>query len=221
VVDIWRVDLGAAENDGLQENLCLAEHQRAAHIRGQRQRMRWVRSRGVLRALLGRYLDCDPRELRFWLGAHGKPALSDGPTARDGPTAETGPRDGLRFNLSHSGELMLVAVSTGREVGVDVERARERYTVEFLRAWTTHEATIKCRGLALAATAPPSSPEADLWITELDLGPQARGALAVEGGQHELRYRDYIPPVRTACSALAAKAPPGYPHSAPAPPFQI
>ncbi len=209
--------------------LCLSEHQRAARIRGRRQRVRWVRSRGVLRALLGRYLDRDPRELRFGLGAHGKPTLQDGPTAetrpsdglRGGPTAETGLKDGLRFNLSHSDELMLVAVTAGSEIGVDVERARGRYTAEFLRAWTTHEATIKCRGLALAGPAPASPPESDLWITEVDLGPQATGALAVEGGQHELRYRHYIPPVRAACSALAAKAPPGYPHSALTPPSQI
>jgi hypothetical protein len=177
--------------------------------------MRWVCSRGVLRALLGRYLDHDPRELRFWLAAHGKPTL------QEGPTVGMGPSDGLRFNLSHSGELMLVAVTAGSEIGVDVERARGRYTAEFLRAWTTHEATVKCRGLALTAPASPRSPEANLWITELDLGPQATGALAVEGGQNELRYRDYIPPVRAACSALAANAPPGYPHSAPTPPSQI
>ena len=47
----------------------------------------------------------------------------------------------LRFNLSHSGELMLVAVTAAREVGVDVELARDRYPAEFLREWTMREAT--------------------------------------------------------------------------------
>ncbi len=66
----------------------------------------------MLRLLLARYLDADPRELRFELGAHGKPALEGGAD--------------LRFNLSPSGELLLVAVATGMEVGVDVEVAPER-----------------------------------------------------------------------------------------------
>jgi hypothetical protein len=213
VVDLWQVDLGAVESDGLQDLLSVGEHERAKRILSQRQRVRWAHSRGVLRELLSRYLDCDARELRFELGAHGKPAL------RDEPTAGIRSGDGLGFNLSHSGSLMLVAVTAGQEVGVDIERARERYTAEFLRAWTMREAATKCRGLALAAPAP-ISPEADLWTIELDLSPRAVAALAVKGGRHELRCWDYNPPVRVACSTLIAKALPGSPNSA-LPPFQI
>ena len=67
---------------------------RAARILSERNRTLWIRSRGVLRALLGRYLERDPRELRFVLGPHGKPALG-----REGMDAG----EDLRFNLSHSG----------------------------------------------------------------------------------------------------------------------
>ena len=170
-----------------------------------RRRLRWTRSRGILRTLLGRYLDCDPRTLRFVPGPHGKPALH---------REEGGWTTDLRFNLSHSGTLALYAVTVGREVGVDIECARERYTAEFLRAWVAREAAVKCRGSGLAVPREGSLLQDDLWSTELDVGRQASAVVAVEGGRCALAVRDYAPPVRDISSALAAKAPPGKPHSA-------
>ncbi len=176
-----------------------------------RKRVLWARSRGMLRALLGRYLDRDPLDLRFVLGPHGKPAL-----AFEGPT-RPGPTEDLRFNLSHSGDLALVAVTSGREVGIDVEvaargpldelavaarvlgdeqarrlaalnsRARAR---AFLRAWVAHEAVVKCLGLGLA-TPLEGSPPADLWTAAVDVGPRAAAAVTVAGGPCELRFRDW------------------------------
>jgi phosphopantetheinyl transferase len=95
----------------------------------------------------------------------------------------------LRFSLSHSGGLALIAVTAGREVGVDIECARERYTAEFLRAWVAHEAVVKCRGVGLAT--PPAGPHPDdPWTAELDVGPPAAAAVAVADGPCELRcYR--------------------------------
>jgi phosphopantetheinyl transferase len=220
VVDVWRADLAAA-SDGLIELLCTEERERAARIVQERDRVLWARSRGVLRALLGRYLDRDPRALRFAVGPHGKPALlPEGPT----PAADLGPTPAadLRFNLSHSGTNALYAVTAGREVGVDIERVRERHTAEFLRAWVTREATVKCRGSGLLT--PPEHPPAehppagDPWAIELDVDPRAAAAIAIEGGRCELRCWSYSSPVSVACSALAAKAPPGYPHSPLTPP---
>jgi phosphopantetheinyl transferase len=172
---VWRADL-AAVGDELEDLLCAEERERAARIVPERNRVLWARSRGVLRALLARYLDRDPRELRFVLGPHGKPALYGG----------AGSKTDLRFNLSHSGGLALVAVSTGREVGVDIECARERHTAEFLRAWVAHEAAVKCHGSGLT-TPRGDSPVTDLWMAELDAGPEAAAAVAVDVGRCELR----------------------------------
>jgi 4'-phosphopantetheinyl transferase len=186
IVQIWRADL-AAIGDGLEDLLCAAELARAARISPERRRTLWARSRGLLRALLARHVGADPRELRFALGPHGKPALDPHGSASD-----------LRFNLSHSGSLALVAVSSGREVGVDIERARERHTAEFLRAWVAREAAVKCDGGGLLASsqgfgpqggAPP--PPADLWTAALDLGPRAVAAVAVEGGECRLALREW------------------------------
>jgi 4'-phosphopantetheinyl transferase len=125
--------------------------------------------------VLGGYLEYDPEKLRFELERHGKPALTDAA----GVTHE------LRFNLSHSDRFMLVAVTAGREVGVDVELVRERYSVELLRAWTTREAAVKCLGTGLApapaGAQDDAGPHPALWSTELDVGPRAVAAIAVAG----------------------------------------
>jgi 4'-phosphopantetheinyl transferase len=224
VIDVWRADL-ATVADELRELLCARERARAARILSERNRTLWARSRGVLRALLGRYLDCDPRELRFELGPHGKPALGEiAPAMRSGEV-ERPAVGGLRFNLSHSDELMLVAVTAGREVGVDVEVARdptrgavdepaiaarvlgsdqarrlegldgEQRTREFLRVWTVREAAVKCLGTGLASM--PIADDAALagvWTAELDVGPRAAAAVAVQGVEvYELRWWDTAP----------------------------
>jgi 4'-phosphopantetheinyl transferase len=211
-VHVWRADLEAIEDD-LEDLLCAEELARAARIVHPRHRVLWTRSRGVLRALLGRYLDRDPLDLRFVLGPHGKPALSP-----EGPTRPEATGD-LRFNLSHSGGLALVAVTAGRAVGIDVEVAARRRVDElavaarvlgdeqarrladlnsrararaFLRAWVAHEAVVKCLGLGLGLATPlEGSPPADLWTAAVDVGPRAAAAVAVEGGPCELRFRDW------------------------------
>lgn len=183
MLDVWRIDLSRRTNDGLAELLCAQEHVRAERIVDARRRVLWARSRGVLRALLARYLDADPRELRFELGAYGKPMLRSEPreTCQDNGS---GAGEDLCFSLSHSGELMLLAVTDGREVGVDVERARGRYTAEFLHTWTMREATVKClgSGLTSAPIASEGAPDG-MWTAELDVGPRAFAAIAVEGGE--------------------------------------
>jgi phosphopantetheinyl transferase len=188
VVDVWRADLAATPEE-LGELLCAEERERAAQIVQERDRVLWARSRGVLRALLGRYLDRDPRMLRFVLGPHGKPALlPEGPT----PGADLGPTPAadLRFNLSHSGTIALYAVTAGREVGVDIECARERYTAEFLRAWVAREATVKCRGSGLL-TPRGDLPAVESWTAEPDVGSQAASAVAVEGRRCKLDYWEW------------------------------
>jgi 4'-phosphopantetheinyl transferase len=218
-IHVWRADLAAVDG-GLEDLLCAEERARAAGILSGHRRTLWSRSRGFLRALLGRYLDHDPRELDFVLGAHGKPALS-----------RVGGLEGedLRFNLSHSGELALIAVTPGRAVGVDVEltgrrldelaiaarvlgrRQAERLAAldpatrerEFLRAWVAHEATVKCRGLGIGieVAAPDHFSLGDLWTAELDAGPHVYAAVAVEHGPCELHIWDW--------AHLAEAGPPG------------
>lgn len=131
-VHVWRANLQEID-DGSTDLLSPDERARAARIVRERERRQWMRARGVLRALLGLYLERDPRALRFERGVHGKPALrptlrdaSTGLPADDGPTgtprgSPTPVSQTLAFNLSHSGPLALYAFTAGIPVGVDVE----------------------------------------------------------------------------------------------------
>jgi 4'-phosphopantetheinyl transferase len=71
-------------------------------------------ARGWLRVILARYMDAEPKSLRFRHNLHGKPILigSDG----DEP---------LSFNVSHSGSLALYGITRRRRIGIDVERIRD------------------------------------------------------------------------------------------------
>lgn len=161
-VHVWRIPLDlpvvAVEHVGLA--LDASERARAERLRFPRDRWRFVVARGALRAILGHYLAEEPAAMRFRYGPRGKPAL-DG--AGDG---------NWRFNLSHSGDLALLAVSRGRELGIDVEQVRPELAGEsiarrffspnevsallglsdgerheaFFRCWTRKEAYIKARG---------------------------------------------------------------------------
>jgi 4'-phosphopantetheinyl transferase len=195
-VDVWRADLDALSNE-LATLLSPGEHARAARLARTKDRTRWMRARGALRALLGDYLECDPVTLTLITGRHGKPAL-------DG-------QGELGFNLSHSGALAVYAFAQGLAVGVDVEAldrnthrdhlalaervfapevAKRMRTLapsarrrEFLREWVRHEAQLKCLGVGLAGTdklAEAGSPE--LWVSELEIGPDAVAAVAVQVG---------------------------------------
>jgi 4'-phosphopantetheinyl transferase len=158
-VHVWRVTL---DTDPLPYSGFLSEDERAraARFRFDRDRDHYTVARGVLRRLLGRYLEVRPSDLAFTYGEHEKPALAV-PAGVD-----------LRFNLSHSHGLALIAVSRGREVGVDIEYVQREVGDEgiarrffsaaevevlmslpepdrraaFFRCWTRKEAYLKGRG---------------------------------------------------------------------------
>ncbi|GAC1325530.1 MAG: hypothetical protein NVSMB25_24090 [Thermoleophilaceae bacterium] len=157
------------------------ELRRAANMRVEAGRRRFIVTRASLRLILGERLSSDPAELEFVRGANGKPALSPGA--------------GLGFNVAHSGELALVALAAGGEVGIDIERIQPRRdpmrvarryfspaecaAIEavdgadrldaFYRHWVAKEAYVKATGEGIAAT---------LSAFTVELGPSAsiRGA---------------------------------------------
>jgi 4'-phosphopantetheinyl transferase len=151
--------------------LCGEERARAARFIRPRDGRRFLLCRGALRIILAQLLATAPEHVVFRGGLGGKPELDPG-----GPGAAD---RSLRFNVSHSDELALIAVSRGRELGVDVERLRpigeaarivesyfttreqsefrelpeEDRAAAFLRAWTRKEAILKAKGVGLAGLA--------------------------------------------------------------------
>jgi 4'-phosphopantetheinyl transferase len=167
VVHVWRASL--EQPFALQETLLRTlnedESARADRFHFERHRRRFVLARGFLRALLARYLEIGPEEVRFVYGPYGKPSLADKHIA-----------SGLRFNASHSHELAVYALVQEREIGIDVEYVKQEFAGEdiarhffsayevqtllalpeneqpaaFFRCWTRKEAYIKAIGTGLS-----------------------------------------------------------------------
>lgn len=166
-VHVWAVHL--APDPGalarLANILSTEEQARASRFRFGRHRNRFITARGVLRLILAKYLDCAPDQLDFVYGPNGKPALAGG-------LAESA----LFFNLAHSEDLALIAVTQLGQIGVDVEQIRavsdanelvERFfsvresalfqtlptnqkDIAFLNLWTRKEAWLKATGEGIA-----------------------------------------------------------------------
>jgi 4'-phosphopantetheinyl transferase len=157
------LDVSPETSARLYATLTPDERQRSARFQIGRDRQRFIVARGVLRDLLGRYLEIDPGQVRFVYNAFGKPDLS----------SEFGSR--LAFNLAHSAGLALIAIAAAPSVGVDVEYIRaesdyadiarhffstaentdlmavpsDRYAETFFSCWTKKEAYLKACGKGL------------------------------------------------------------------------
>ncbi len=166
-VHVWRASLHVStpELRAFEDTLAVDERARAERFYFQKHREHFIAGRGLLRNILSRYLDREPDRLRFCYNAYGKPSL----------TEETG-AEGLCFNLSHSHEMALYAVTHGREIGVDIEYFRPNVETEklaerffspreaavlralpeqlrkegFFNCWTRKEAYIKAEGQGMS-----------------------------------------------------------------------
>lgn len=177
------------------ERLPALDRNRAERIPSAKARSRWVGSRWALRGVLARYTGHAPEEVELCAGPRGKLTLA----ARASP----------RFNLSHSGDMALIVVARGREVGVDIEQIRPRSNLRrlisrvlspaeaelveaspsrsrltaFHSAWVRAEAVAKCLGTGLAGPAP----KITVAVRNFDAGPRFAAAVATAG--------DIVPPL--------------------------
>lgn len=134
---------------------------RLGRYRFERDRLRFMTGRGILRILLGAYLELDPKQLIFDYGPHGKPHVNQEST-----------QSPIQFNLSHSEDLSLFAFTKNARIGVDLEHLRpipevdqicerfftlgEKTTMRglpedqkleaFFTGWTRKEAYVKAMG---------------------------------------------------------------------------
>ena len=162
-VHIWRINLVCAESKclALDALLSVDEKLRAERFHFKRDRIRYITTRATLRSILSKYLKMSPDQLCFCYGNQGKPSIA--PISAD---------RSLNFNLSHSGDLAIIAVSWNRNLGIDIERVRTDVRHEeiaqsyfsaaefrslagllpedrkggFFDCWTRKEAYIKARG---------------------------------------------------------------------------
>ena len=196
-VHIWRSSLALdpQQLQSLSKLLSADEIARSQRFRFPQHQRRFVAGRGTLRQILGRYLEVSPDRLEFQYSSTGKPSLG-------GAIAAT-----AQFNLSHSQDLMLCAVSRDRALGIDLEQLRPLADLEqlterffaiaesrricalpvevrsqaFLQYWTCKEAILKASGTGLAN------------LSEVELAPIDGTLQPIETAQKPLLLQSFVP----------------------------
>jgi 4'-phosphopantetheinyl transferase len=215
---IWRVSLNqdAETIASMAALLSPDERQRAGRYYRPVDRDRFIAGRGILRKIISAYLALSPGQLRFTYNEYGKPAVSDEQNDR-----------ALNFNLSHSAELILYAITRGRGVGIDIEYIREDFatleiaerffskdevtalkslptdqrTMGFFNCWSRKEAFIKAKGMGV-------SYPLDRFTVSLVPG-EPPALLKVDDEREVARWRMYeLKPGDGYVAAMIATAPP-------------
>ena len=226
VVDTYCVDVDTPEIDADRYGTVLSveERSRAGQFRFERDRRRYVARRGILRELIGSYLDCDPASVAFVHNAYGKPAIV---------------RSDLRFNLSHSHGMALYAFCRHAEVGCDIERRDPKFAAEqiperffsrdevralrslplneqteaFFNCWTRKEAYIKAvgHGLSIAldsfdVSLIPGEPAAlgrgcSGWsVQSFEPASGFQAAVVAQGADWRLNFKAHRSPIAAICN---------------------
>lgn len=162
---IWSINMDQVTIKTLQHfynTLSTDEQQRVSKFKFVKDRTTFAIARASLRTLSGKYLNMDPKEIKFHYGKFGKPQFHH--------------TTSLKFNVSHSGNNVIIGFVQDYDVGVDVEEIKDnpdlldiakqffsksevaaleeipttdRYNA-FYRCWTRKEAFIKAKGNGLS-----------------------------------------------------------------------
>src|SRR4029434_9313345 len=166
-VHIWLVQTNdeSISLGDFKDLLSTVEQDRASKFKFETDRRRYIIAHAALRSILSIYVNSPARELQFASGPYGKPKL-----------ASIHDNKKIAFNLSHSHEVALIAITQGREIGVDVEWVREDFVFDevaqrfftsrevaalralplhlqreaFYKCWTSKEAFLKAKGTGLS-----------------------------------------------------------------------
>lgn len=144
--------------------LSLDEKERSQRFHFAEDQNHYILGRGLLRTLLGSYINMEPAQIEFNYGKYGKPALKSRSDL------------GVEFNLAHSNDLILYAIGRHARVGIDIEYIRPMPDMDnfaqhffsadeitmigslsgrakeeaFFKLWTCKEAFLKAHGNGLA-----------------------------------------------------------------------
>jgi 4'-phosphopantetheinyl transferase len=178
-IHIWRANLNLDKSqlDRFRSTLSADEIIRAERFYFEKHRHSFIASRGILREILGRYLEIEANQVKFGYELRGKPFL-----ITDSGTLQ------LNFNVSHSEDLALYAMASpaagiasggksSNQVGIDLEMIRPIADIQqlaqrffatsetnaiaslippyqeqlFFRYWTCKEAYLKATGEGLSS----------------------------------------------------------------------
>jgi 4'-phosphopantetheinyl transferase len=120
-VHVWAasLDVPIEKVSSYKQTLSADEQNRATQFRFDHHRNRFIAGRGILRAILSSYVEVPPIKLQLDYTPLGKPSLAGFPKDCT-----------FQFNLAHSSNLMLIAITRGCSVGVDVEWVQSAAEIE-------------------------------------------------------------------------------------------
>jgi 4'-phosphopantetheinyl transferase len=107
---VFLLQLSLFNSKDLLPYLSEDEHSRACKLKVEQKKDQFVITRGLLRQLLSNYLEKEPKEIMFSYEQHCKPIINDKVNNKS-----------VEFNISHSGDYALIAMSLENKVGVDIE----------------------------------------------------------------------------------------------------
>ncbi|NEO84093.1 MAG: 4'-phosphopantetheinyl transferase superfamily protein [Spirulina sp. SIO3F2] len=192
-VHLWTDQFVPGAESGYLSVLNPAEQARMQRFIKVRDRLRYIWARGKLRYLLAAYVGEAAAAVQFQYETRGKPYLAEHP---------------VQFNISHSGDWLVIAVVRDRAIGVDIEQIQatkswlalaERFfrqsesqalkalppheqTTAFFKLWTRKEAFLKATGQGLQGL-----PNLELAVH------QSHQSVTNGQGQWEIRDLDHIP----------------------------
>ena len=160
---VWRLSMNLEPEFVVANWALLNEHElaRAKRFYFDQDRQKYAVAHGGMRCVLARYLDCHPKALTFIFNEHNKPALQD---------------QLVQFNLSHTDDFAVLAVTRTHLIGVDIEKMiekranldiakrffstqeyeqlrglpDEKFARGFFNVWTRKEAFVKATGFGLS-----------------------------------------------------------------------
>jgi phosphopantetheinyl transferase len=144
-VHVWLLDLDhPSPSQPLRSVLSPGELGLANRLKDPLHRRRSVARHSLTRQVLGSALGVQPEDLSFVQGICGKPRV-------DSPGRLGGGPSGLNFNISHSENILAIAVAYSLDVGVDLEVVDlAKGSRAFYEAWTAQEAAAKLAGFGVA-----------------------------------------------------------------------
>ncbi|ELR97510.1 4'-phosphopantetheinyl transferase superfamily protein [Gloeocapsa sp. PCC 73106] len=188
------------------------ERKKAADFQFERHRNAFITGRGYLRIILSRYLQLKPQEIEFNYTPKGKPYL-----------AHQFLESNLQFNLSHSHELILYALTLDKPIGIDLEYLRPFPEAEkiaqrffspreaafisncpdslkspaFFQGWTSKEAVLKATGEGIGG---------GLEKIEVELDPSQEAKLLSLDGDTQAAQNWFLTKIQTSPEYMATVA---------------
>jgi 4'-phosphopantetheinyl transferase len=112
--DFWNI------SEKLFKNLSADEIKRAKRFHFENDKKHFIIGRGILRSLLGKFLNTEPSSIAFSYAKNGKPSIVI-------------PADNnLFFNISHSHNRIVLALSYAADLGIDIEFRKELLDIDRL-----------------------------------------------------------------------------------------